>query len=246
MPNRLNMIPIDVTTGLYAFQALSTALMRKFRYGTGCYIDNNLMQAAAAFQGAKIMEHHLEGGEAQVLYVPVGTMQTADGFINITAMREQHYRSLCEVIGKPELADDPRYDTRDKRIEREHELMPIIRAAFGDRTTAEWAEALTAAGVMNAPVQNHAQFMQHPHTRAVQAIAYVEHPDTGQIPIAHIPGLPKVTQNQRARAPQLGEHSDQILREWGFSAPAIDALRGTGAVIQSALGGAGAESNAAN
>ncbi len=51
IPQRLNMIPIDVTTGLYAFHALSTALMRKFRYGTGCYIDNNLMQSAAAFGG---------------------------------------------------------------------------------------------------------------------------------------------------------------------------------------------------
>ena len=62
IPNRVAMIPIDVATGLYAFQGLSAALMRKFRYGTGCYIDNSLMQSAAAFQAAKIAEYYLEDG----------------------------------------------------------------------------------------------------------------------------------------------------------------------------------------
>ncbi|HKK30915.1 MAG TPA: CoA transferase, partial [Alphaproteobacteria bacterium] len=146
LPQRLNMIPVDVTTGLYAFQAISTALMRKFRYGVGCYIDNNLMQSAAAFQAAKIMEFYLEKGESQPLYVPVGTMQTTDGFINITAMRESHYQSLCEVMGKQEWATDPRFDNREKRLENEAILMPMIREVFATRSTAEWAEALTAAG----------------------------------------------------------------------------------------------------
>ena len=230
LPNRLNMIPIDVTTGLYAFQALSTALMRKFRYGTGCYIDNNLAQAAAAFQAAKIMEFHLEGGEAQMLYVPVGTMRTADGFINITAMREHHYKALCDVIGKPELATDPRYDERDKRIEREKELMPIIRDAFLHKTTAEWASALTEAGVMNAPVQNHGEYMNSEHTKAVDALAWVDHAQTGTIPMPHIPGIPRIEgEGPMTRAPELGQHTGELLAEWDYSESDIAALAECGA-----------------
>ncbi len=242
LPQRLNMIPVDVTTGLYAFQAISTALMRKFRYGVGCYIDNNLMQSAAAFQAAKIMEFYLEKGESQPLYVPVGTMQTTDGFINITAMRESHYQSLCEVMGKQEWATDPRFDNREKRLENEAILMPMIREVFATRSTAEWAEALTAAGVMNAPVQNYGDLMNHEHVKAVDAIAYVEHTETGTIPMPHIPGQPRITgPDPLTHAPSIGEHSDEILREWGYSDPEIANLKANGTVKYPALQAAAAE-----
>lgn len=231
IPQRINMIPIDVITGLYAFQGLSAALMRKFRYGTGCYIDNNLMQSAAAFQAAKIMEFYLEGGESQPLYVPVGTMQTADGYINISAMREAHYRTLCDVMGKPEWKDDPRFDSREKRLENEDVIMPLVREVFRTRTTADWAEALTAAGVMNAPVQDYADFMAHPHTKAVEAVAYVDHPRTGTVPMPHIPGLPRIDgPDAFTHSPAIGEHGDAILAEWGYSAAEIAGMKASGAV----------------
>ena len=115
IPNRVNMIPIDVATGLYAFQALSTALMRKFRFGEGTYIDNSLMQSAAAFQAAKIAEYYLEDGEVKPLYQPVGTMKTADGYLNVTAMRDHHYEALCDILDLPELKTDPRFNAREKQ-----------------------------------------------------------------------------------------------------------------------------------
>lgn len=231
LPQRLNMIPVDVTTGLYAFQALSTALMRKFRFGGGCYIDNNLMQSAAAFQAAKIMEFHLEKGESQPLYVPVGTMQTTDGFINITAMREAHYQTLCDVMGKPEWKDDPRFVTGEMRLKNETVLMPMIREVFATRSTGEWADALTKAGVMNAPVQSYGELMAHQHVKAVDAIAYVEHKETGTVPMPHIPGLPRIEgADALTHAPTIGEHSDQILGEWGYSADEIAAMRKDGAI----------------
>jgi crotonobetainyl-CoA:carnitine CoA-transferase CaiB-like acyl-CoA transferase len=239
LPQRLNMIPVDVTTGLYAFQAISTALMRKFRYGVGTYIDNNLMQSAAAFQAAKIMEFYLEKGESQPLYVPVGTMQTTDGFINITAMREAHYVSLCEVMGHPEWATDPRFDDRTKRLQNEAILMPMIREVFATRSTKEWADALTAAGVMNAPVQNYGDLMNHEHTKAVDAIAYVEHTETGTVPMPHIPGQPRITgPDAMTHAPSIGEHSDEILGEWGYSSNEIAAMKANGAVKYPALAAA--------
>ena len=97
-PQRIGMIAIDVMTGLYAYQAVASAMLRRFRFGKGRYIDRSLMQSAAALQAAKIMEHRLEGGTPMVLYMPIGTMKTVDGFINITAMRDRHYVSLCEVL----------------------------------------------------------------------------------------------------------------------------------------------------
>src|SRR3546814_12923196 len=108
------------------------------------------MQSAAAFQAAKIMEYHLEQGEPQVLYVPVGTMKTKDGYLHVTAMRENHYTGLCKVLGREALAADPRYGSREQRIAAAKELMPNVRAEFLKRPPAEWANELPEAGYMNA------------------------------------------------------------------------------------------------
>jgi len=224
-PQRIGMIAVDVMTGLYAFQALSAALMRKFRYGEGGYIDCSLMQCAAAFQSYKIMEHHLEQGAPQVLYVPVGTMRTADGFINITAMRDRHYVSLCQVLGWEDLIDDPRFNNRDKRVEREAELMPMIRAEFVKKTTAEWAALLTEAGVMNAPVATYQDFLDDPHVKAVHGYAMVAHQSVGTLPLVNVPGLPPVDSGEGINeAPRIGQQTRQILQEAGFAEAEIDAL----------------------
>jgi len=226
VPNRLTMIPVDVVTGLYAFQAVATALLRKFRFGTGGYVEASLMQSAAAFQAAKIMEYHLEGGEPQPLYSPVATLRTSDGYLNVTAMREQHFGALCDVIGRPEVATDPAYQGRELRIRNEAPLLAILRAEFAKRPTTYWANKLTAAGVMNAPVQTYADFLDHRQTKAVKAVDYFEHPGVSTIAIAQIPGTPPIASQDisRTRAPLIGEHTSEILTDLGFSKDDVDAM----------------------
>lgn len=230
-PQRIGMIAIDVMTGLYAFQAVSSALLKRFRFGGGKYIDCSLMQSAAAFQAAKIAEYHLEGGEPMVLYMPIGTMKTADGYINITAMRDRHYVSLCEVLGLPELITDPRFDNRDKRVERADELMPLIRAKFPQHTTNEWAKILTEAGVMNAPVSTYGDYLADEHVKAVDSVVFSNHPGLGDVPIANIPGIAPVEPGSAlAEAPHIGQHSREVLTEAGYSAVEVDSLVRDGAV----------------
>lgn len=227
VPNRLTMIPVDVVTGLYAFQSVATALVRKFRFGTGTYIEVSLMQAAAAFQAAKIMEYHLEGGEPQPLYSPVATMRTSDGYLNVTAMREQHFVALCEVIGRPDVAADPAYQGRERRIKNEASLLAILRTEFAKQPTAYWAGKLTAAGVMNAQVQTYGDFLGHPQTKALTAVEYIEHPGVGTIAVAQIPGTSPVSSQPvgRSRSPSIGEHTAEILGEIGFEEAEIRAMQ---------------------
>jgi len=227
VPNRLTMIPIDVVTGLYAFQSVATALVRKFRFGTGSYIEASLMQAAAAFQAAKIMEYHLEGGEPQPLYSPVATMRTSDGYLNVAAMREHHFVALCEVIGRPELAADPGYQGRELRIKNEASLLAILRSEFAKQPTAYWARKLTAAGVMNASVQTYGDFLDHPQTKSLTAVEYVEHPGVGTIAVAQMPGTPPVASQpiSRSRSPLIGEHTAEILGEIGFDEAEVHAMK---------------------
>lgn len=231
-PMRSNMIAIDVMTGLYAFQALSAALMRKFRYGKGDYIDCSLMQSAAAFQSYKILEHQLEGGKPRALYVPVGTMKTSDGYINITAMRDRHYESLCKVLGLEYLLHDERFNSRDKRIERESDLMPIIRSEFPKKTTKEWAEILTEAGVMNAPVSTYDHFLTDDHVKSVGSVVTIDHQSISPLTLPNIPGLPKIGENASlAESPHLGQQTRNILLNAGYTEEEVETLIATKAVV---------------
>ena len=224
-PQRIGMIAIDVMTGLYAYQAISSALISRLRFGGGAYIDCSLMQSAAAFQGAKMMEYYLEDGAPQVLYVPVGTMKTADSHINITAMRDRHYVSLCEVLGIEELIDDPRFNSRDKRIGNEAILMPLIRAEFLKKTTAQWCELLTEAEVMNAAISTYDDYLNDEHVRAVDSVAWVEHPGLGRLPMVNIPGLPPIEgAGEMTECAHIGQHTSAILGEAGYGAGEIAEL----------------------
>ena len=85
-PWRQGMIAVDVTTGLYTFQALATAIMRQFRFGEGCFIDSSLMRSAAAYQGAKLMEWVFSNGAPPVLYMPAGIFKTQNGHLTLSAI----------------------------------------------------------------------------------------------------------------------------------------------------------------
>src|SRR5690606_8639980 len=111
-PHRQGMVAVDVLTGLYAHQAISAALIREIRFGEGAYLDVNMMQSAAAFQAAKIMDHVTAKGKSVPLYVPSGMFRTADGYIVISGMRNHHFEALCRVMDRLDLARDPRWPTQ--------------------------------------------------------------------------------------------------------------------------------------
>jgi crotonobetainyl-CoA:carnitine CoA-transferase CaiB-like acyl-CoA transferase len=218
-------------TGIYTFQAVQAALMRKFRFGTGAYIDSSLMQAFAALQGAKVIEHHLEQGNPQPLYYPAGMMKTADGFVMISSMRDHHYAATMEAVDRQDLINDPRYDTRQKRVDNRGELNKVLEAAFLTKTTAEWEKILAAKGVLHMRVNSYDDFLGDAHVKEIGAVNWLEHDRTGQIPVVGIPGVPVPKQGSgAAHAPRLGEHTDEILRGAGLGAGEIAKLRASGAV----------------
>ncbi len=231
VPQRLGIIAIDVMTGLYQFQAVSAAVLARFRFGRGAHIDCNMMQAAAAFQSAKIIEHVLEGGEPQVLFAPIGTMPTADGYINISAVKEEHYRAICHALDRPDLIEDPRFKDRPERLARADELLAIVHIETRKKSTEEWAKLFTDAGIMNAPVYDYDHFLNDPHVADVGGVSQLNFDGVGEIPMANYPGLPPIEPGSPdAAVPHIGEHSRDILAEAGYDANAIDAMVNSGAV----------------
>src|SRR5262245_50233939 len=129
MPQRIGVLVIDVVTGLYAYQAVATALYRRATRGGGRHVQVSLMDAIGAVQAGKMIEHALEGGREQPAGVPVATFEAADGYMNINARRDPHFAGLCRQLGLDDLAGDPRYAAAAGRLAHEAELMPRLREA---------------------------------------------------------------------------------------------------------------------
>ena len=139
-PRRVGFVLVDCATAMYAFQTAAAALFAR-RGGAGRHIEVDLMQGAAALLAPKLAEAHLQGGAMRSPNAPAGAYRARDGWIAVTLVRESHFAGLCRVLGRPELAVDPRFDTGEKRAEREAELREIVAAVLswpGARAPNGW------------------------------------------------------------------------------------------------------------
>jgi crotonobetainyl-CoA:carnitine CoA-transferase CaiB-like acyl-CoA transferase len=223
-PHRQSMVVIDAVTGLYGFQAVSAALMRKVRFGTGSFIDMSLMQSAAAFQAAKLMEAASEGPSPGPLYSPSGVFETADGHILLSAMRSRNFEVLCEVLGCPQLAADPRFGSVDDRNANRHDMNRVLHERLRTRTTDEWLALLLERGVMASPINSYLDWLADAHVKAVDAYQTLPFAGVGSLPIASIPGCPGPDVAGNDLVPGLGEHTSQILSSLGRTDAEIASL----------------------
>jgi crotonobetainyl-CoA:carnitine CoA-transferase CaiB-like acyl-CoA transferase len=220
LPHRNGMIVIDGLTGLYAFQAIAAALMRRFRFGGGDYLDISLVQAAGAFQSAKIMEYVDTGGRTMPLYVPSGMYRTADGFVVINGMKATHFASVCSALDCPDLAADPRWQTPNERLEHLGEINERLDIAFAAVDTTTILARLTEAGVMAERVRNYGEWIEEPHVRESGFIRMIDADGFGALPMPTVPGVDP-SQTYRP-APGVGAHTRDVLAELGRDADWID------------------------
>jgi crotonobetainyl-CoA:carnitine CoA-transferase CaiB-like acyl-CoA transferase len=230
-PWRQGMIAVDVMTGLYTFNALSTAIMRQFRFAEGCYIDSSLMRAAAAFQGAKLMEWVFSNGAPPVLYMPAGVFKTGNGHITLSAMRPHHFKLLFELIGRHDIANDPELQGHEARIKNAPKIIKALQETMPSKTTEEWIAILQPKEVFCERVNNYTDYLEHPHVKESGAVDWIELEGVGRLPVANIAGLPPASQHPpQQHAPNVGEDSADILRELGYGAAEIEAMLARGGV----------------
>ncbi len=232
-PHRQGMIAVDVLTGLYVYQAISSALIRKLRFGKGAYLDITMMQCAAAFQAAKIMEHVACDGTPPPLYVPAGMFKTADGYMVVSGMRDHHFATLCKVLDRPDLANDARWPTQALRMQYGDILNTEIRKEIVKRPTKEWLKTLHDAGVFAEAVQSYSEWLEDEHVKSVQAYKWAGESDFGPLPVVRVPGVLPNDDPAETRSPLIGEHSTEILLELGFQQEWIDKQLDKGSVRES-------------
>jgi len=233
-PVRAGIAVGDTTAGLHCAHGILMALLEREETGKGQWVQTSLLQALIAvldFQAARwLVSHEVPGqaGNNHPTGIPTGVFRTADGYINIAAAGNLFAR-LCKAIDAPELIDHPDYTNHELRSLNRDALNDAIGEKIVKRTSAEWIETLNAAGVPCGPIYKMDEVFADPQVKHLGMAVPVKHDALGDMELV-APGvkLSDTPYQVRRPAPERGEDSDEILREYGYRDSEISELRSRG------------------
>ena len=235
-PVKVGVALTDILTGLYATVAILAALAHRQHEGGGQHIDMALLDVQVACLANQAMNYLTTGvspkrlGNAHPNIVPYQDFPTADGDFILTVGNDSQFRKFAEVAGRPEWADDPRFESNKQRVANRAVLVPLIRQATVFKTTTEWVAQLEAVGVPCGPINDLAQVFADPQVQARGLAFDLPHVLAGLVPQVRSPiRLSETPVEYRSAPPLLGEHTQEVLvRVLGMQPSVLDALRQSG------------------
>jgi crotonobetainyl-CoA:carnitine CoA-transferase CaiB-like acyl-CoA transferase len=194
-------------------------------------VQTSLLQAQIYMMDFQAMRWLMNGevpgqsGNDHPTSSPTGVFETRDGYMNIAAMGNALFARLCEAIGAPELIDDPRFGTVPDRATHRQALNAAINACTRTRDTQDWIARLNEAGVPCGPILTLDQTFADPQVQHLRTVWGVEHPEFGAISVLGQPyKLSRTPPVSPTPAPARGQHSREVLSEFGFSSTEIAEL----------------------
>jgi formyl-CoA transferase/CoA:oxalate CoA-transferase len=230
-PLRLGVAITDIVSGLFAAQGVMAALIAREKTGRGQQVDIGMLDATAALLTYQAGNYFATGqvparmGNRHPTIVPYESFRAADGDFVIAGGNDGIWQRLCRVIGRPELADDPRYRTNADRAPRHAEVKAELERALQTRTREEWVRDLTAAGVPCGSVREISEVLADPQIAAREMVREVEHPAIGAARVINSPvKMSDTPPGVRTAPPTLGQHTNAVLRELGYDDQRLAAL----------------------
>jgi crotonobetainyl-CoA:carnitine CoA-transferase CaiB-like acyl-CoA transferase len=230
----------DINAGILAVVGITAAYAHKLKTGRGQVVDTSLMEAALQQTYWQAASYFATGesvgptGSAHLLTAPYQAFRTSDGWVNIGGANQANWERIADVLGHPEWRTDSRFATNTARMENLAALTAAMDAVLKDHNTAHWIQAFDSAGVPVGPVHTIGQALSHPQTLARNMVVDLVHPQAGPTKALGCPIHFSETPTQITRpAPMLGQHSRELLREYGYDDSQIDGFVANGVIQDS-------------
>jgi formyl-CoA transferase len=230
-------VPItDLGAGMFALIGILAALHHRSQSGRGQHVDTSLVEAGLALSVWEATHYFTTGqvpgpiGSAHRLTAPYQAFRCADGYITIGGANDRNFTKIARVLGHHEWITDERFATNHDRVQNQAELAVLVDAVTRTQPRAHWIEQFEQAGVPCGPILDYEDALTTPQAIAREMTLDVDHPTLGRLRALGTPiKMSDTPLNPRRRGPLLGEHTDDVLREFGYSDDEIEQLRIAGA-----------------
>jgi formyl-CoA transferase/CoA:oxalate CoA-transferase len=237
-PVRVGLPVIDFGAGLLAAFGIAAALLQREQDGLGQKVETSLLEGQLSWLSYCLLGYFAHGtvprrmGGAHHSITPYQVCRAKDDYFVLAVGNDVQWKRFCRAIGHPELTEDPRFVTNRERLEHREALDAILGEVFGHHTAAELIEGISQAGVPCGPINSVDRIVTDPQVRQIGMIKEVPH---RSIPDLRLSGVPIMLSRTPGKIheppPLLGEHTDQILHELGYSAKQIRRLRSEDVVL---------------
>ena len=223
-------VPItDLNAGMYSAYGILTAYIHRLKTGEGQEVDASLIESGIAYTFWESASYFNTGqvpeplGSAHRLSAPYQALRTEDGHMNLGAANQRTWEAFCRAVGLEDLLNDERFTTNTDRKAREKELADLLEETLSTQPTSYWVDLLEEAGVPAGPIYNLGQVYNDPHVQARNMVVELEDPRLGVIKHIGVPvKLSGTPGSIRHRAPDLGEHSREVLLEAGYTPAEVE------------------------
>lgn len=238
-PMKVLVPAVDMVTGFLTTSTVMAALRVVEATGLGQHLDMSLYNSAIMFQQSAIASYLSSGekpiriGTAAPYSAPNEAYPTKDGWIMIAAYHDDRWPALCKLLNKPDLAVHPEFSTIPLRVANRKKLMTELTVLLASKTSAQWQELMEAQDIICGPIADYDMVMASPQLKHNGLIVDTPNSVAGNV---KMPGLAVGDRDAQSRVrygpPTLGEHSCEVLAEYGLSQSQIDTLLANGVVVQ--------------
>ena len=231
-PTRIGTSIADLTTGVMAAQGITLALYARQTTGRGQHVKIAMLDAVASLLTYNAGNYFATGERPPRRgNVPYQTLRAKDGWMNLAVANDSLWVRYCDAIERPDLRDDPRFATAPERVNHRDTLVPIIVALTAARTVQQWVDLLGAAGVPCGRIRNVAEVCTTPQLTERGKVVNRPHPTAGIVTMIGLPiELSDTPGRIQTAPPLLGEHTDDVLRDAGYTDDEIHTIREDGAI----------------